>query len=164
MPCNKKPCGDQSLFALLYDILGQIISVLDVTTDVIVCIQYYQNDRMVFFGISISILILALIAYDIVFMFIFSDENKICGVIGLFLMMLPLSPLIPYILYFSTDSNSRFSLFLKKICPFDLWLENRIYKDDTQSKLKQFMEEKVMKHTGFIVEALVEGTAINIFC
>ena len=42
-----------------YDLLAQTISVLDFATDVIVCIQYYQSDRMVFFGISISILILA---------------------------------------------------------------------------------------------------------
>ena len=148
---------DQSCLALVYDILGQIISVLDVTTDVIVCVQYYQNDRMVFFGISLTILLLALIAYDIVFMMNYCDERKLYKQIALFLTMLPISPLIPYILYLTVDSDSILSKCLDKNCCFELGIYNRIYKDKNTSKLRQFMEEKVMKHLGFIVEALVEG-------
>ena len=154
--------GKESCFALLYDILGQIISVLDVTTDVIVCIQYYQNDRMIFFGISVSILILALIAYDIVFMINYCDERALYRKIGLFLIMLPISPLIPYILYLTVDRDSILSNCLKKGCCFEIDIYDRVYKDENTSKLRQFMEEKVNKHLGFIVEALVEG--IYYFC
>ena len=151
-------CSGQSSLAAGYDILGQIISILDVTTDVIVCIQYYQNDRMTFFGISISILILALIAYDMVFIINYSNENKIYRSVLLFFAMIPLSPFIPFILYLSTDPESKFSNLMENNCCFQIKVYNRIYKNKNTSKLKQFMEEKMMKHLGFIVEALVEGT------
>ena len=157
MKAEEKSCGGKSCFELCYDILGQVISILDVVTDIIVCIQYYQNDRMIFFGISISILMLALIAYDMVFMINYHNEDKLYRVILLFFAMLPLSPFIPFIFYLSTDPQSKFSKFMENNCCFDIKVYNRIYKNKNTSKLKQFMEEKLVKHLGFIVEALVEG-------
>ena len=155
MAAKKQSCG-----ALIYDILGQIISILDVVTDIIVCIQYYQNDRMVFFGISITILILALIAYDTLFMIQYNGEDTYVKIFALFLVILPFSPLIPFVLYLSTDPESRFSKMLKYICCFEIDIENRIdYIDKDNSKLRQFMYEKFIKHSGFIVESLVEGIA-----
>ena len=148
-----------SCLGLCYDVLGQVISVLDVVTDVIVCVQYYQKDRMIFFGISLTILILALIAYDITFMLNYSNEKKM-GVVALFLFMLPLSPIIPYLMYFTADPESKPSKLLKSVCCFKINLDDRSSTSSDVSKLRQFMESKIMKHLGFIVEALVEGKII----
>ena len=149
-------CGNKC-FGYSYDILAQVISILDVVTDIIVCVQYYQKDRMVFFWISFIILMLALIAYDVAFMINFCDEDKISRKIALFLVMLPLSPFVPFLFYFTTDKKSKFSLIFKNICCFDIWIDNRSSVSNDVSKLRQFMEKKIKKHLGFIVEALVEG-------
>ena len=50
-----------------YDILTILISIADVATDVWVLIDFYNKDRMVFFGISFAILILAQCSYSIAF-------------------------------------------------------------------------------------------------
>ena len=136
-------------------ILGQIISILDVTTDIMVCVGFYQKDRMIFFGISLSILLLALIAYDIAFVGKYSRE-KPAGDFALFCCLLPISPFIPFILYF-TDTNQRpLSIFLMNNCCFTLGFEAEYIPPDA-SKLRKFMEEKIEKHMGFIIEALVEA-------
>eukprot|EP01083_Nonionella_stella_P053229 140877_1 len=48
-----------------YDVLTICISIADVTTDIIVLIDFYNKDRMTFFAISLIILILAQCAYAI---------------------------------------------------------------------------------------------------
>ena len=50
-----------------YDILTILISIADVATDIIVLIDWYNKERMAFFFISLSILILAQCAYSIAF-------------------------------------------------------------------------------------------------
>ena len=150
-----------SFLTKFYDVLGQVISILDVTTDVMVCIGFYQKDRMVFFGISLTILILACIAYDITFVARFSRE-KPAGDFGLFCVLLPISPLIPFILYF-TDTNERpLSKFLETNCCFKVRMDTAYIPADA-SKLRKFMEEKLAKHAGFIIEALVEGMTIFMY-
>eukprot|EP01083_Nonionella_stella_P150455 479296_1 len=96
-----------------YDVLGHVISVLDVTTDIIVCIGFYQKDRMVFFAISFTIL--------------YSKET-------------PLSKFL-----------------VKHCCGFNIEMDPDHGTSLRASKLRQFMESKVEKHFGFILEALVEA-------
>ena len=50
-----------------YDLLTILVSIADVVTDVIVLIDFYNKDRMIFFGISLAILILAQCAYTMAF-------------------------------------------------------------------------------------------------
>eukprot|EP01084_Bolivina_argentea_P059277 108227_1 len=139
-----------------YDILGQIISILDVTTDVIVCVGFYQKGRMAFFGISLTIICLALIAYDVAFVGRFSRE-KYGGDIALFICLLPVTPLMPFIFYFADTRESPLSKLIENYCcGFNIQMENPYIPDDA-SKLRKFMEEKIEKHFGFIIEALVEA-------
>ena len=157
MKSKENGCGNyHNCLALGYDILGQVISILDVITDVVVCVQYYQRDRMIFFWISLTILLLALLAYDITFMINFSNERGMRKV-ALSLIMLPLSPFIPYLIYFTADPNSAASRICKNLCCFKTSLGKEQSVPENVSKLRQFMEAKVTKHLGFIVEALVEG-------
>ena len=64
-----------SCLGVIYDLLAQLISILDVVTDLIVCVGFYQKDRMTFFGLSLTILILALLSYDGLFVYQFSAEH-----------------------------------------------------------------------------------------
>ena len=70
---NNQNNDSKCIFCLgkCYDILAQSISILDVATDVWVCVAFYNADRMVFFGISLSILILACM-YNILLVIIVS--------------------------------------------------------------------------------------------
>ena len=52
---------------LFYDIITMIISVSDVTTDVLILYQFYKNQYFTFFYISIVILAIAQMAYVIAF-------------------------------------------------------------------------------------------------
>merc|ERR1719295_2122286 len=123
-----------------YDLLAQIINILDVVTDLIVCIEFYHKDRMVFFGISVSILSLAHIAYVMAFMIKYSREEY-CGIL---------------VLFFADHKNSCLAPFLESCCCFNISLSSEYIPDDA-SKLRKFMEEKIEAHAGFIIEALVEA-------
>ena len=156
---KKKCCNNSSCLALLYDVLGQVISILDVTTDIIVCVQYYQKDRMVFFGISLTILCLALFAYDFIFMVNHSRESsRSWKNLALFMVMLLISPLIPFLMYFLANPDSKVGIVIKEYFCFDIKLgSSDQWNEKDKSRLKKFMRQKVSQHLGFIVEALVEG-------
>ena len=59
-----------------YDILTIFISIADVVTDIIVLIDFYNKERMVFFCISLAILILAQCSYSWAFTMKFSTEES----------------------------------------------------------------------------------------
>eukprot|EP01084_Bolivina_argentea_P227903 384990_1 len=140
-----------------YDILAQTISILDVVTDIIVCIEFYQNDRMIFFGISLSILCLALIAYTGAFIGLYSDEYRPLKQIGLFLSLLPISPFIPFVIYYvNQPKKDKFARYIEAQCCYNI----SFYGSSTSSeatKFKQFFESKIERHLGFILESLVEA-------
>eukprot|EP01083_Nonionella_stella_P150456 479297_1 len=141
-----------------YDVLGHVISVLDVTTDIIVCIGFYQKDRMVFFAISFTILCLVLIAYDIAFVVRFSTDKNNGGRLALFACLLLISPFLPFVFYFTDSKETPLSKFLvKHCCGFNIEMDPDHGTSLRASKLRQFMESKVEKHFGFILEALVEA-------
>ena len=112
---------------------------------------------MVFFGISLAILIMALLAYSLAFLDQFSREQRLSKKLGLFVSLLPISPLIPYIMYFTTNPQSAVSKFIESNCCFNVKFDDREWVSDNVSALRQFMEQKIEKHLGFIIEALVEG-------
>ena len=68
-------------FNTFYDGLTIFISIADVTTDIIVLLSYYQQERMEFFWISLVILLLAQLGYVMVFLFTF-DIDDFFGQLG----------------------------------------------------------------------------------
>eukprot|EP01084_Bolivina_argentea_P109398 195553_1 len=62
---------------IFYDTLTIFISIADVTTDIIVLISYYTANRMTFFWISFTILIIAQIVYLVAFLLSFDIEHFI---------------------------------------------------------------------------------------
>eukprot|EP01083_Nonionella_stella_P034726 94950_1 len=104
-----------------------------------ICYQFYAHGRIIFFAISLAILILALMSYSILFVHIFSGES-LCGRrFVLFMVLLPVSPLIPFVIYYSQKPDSRLSIILNKICCFELDFDGPSPSKDA-SKFKQFFE------------------------
>ena len=63
------------LFSHVYDSSAIIISIADVTTDIIVLLSYYSKDRMEFFYISLAILLLSQLSYLVLFWYIFDLDS-----------------------------------------------------------------------------------------
>ena len=158
-PSKAKTKREINVCGAVYDLLAQIISILDVVTDVIVCVGFYQNGRMIFFGLSLTILILALVSYDGLFVYLYCNESSFTVHCLMFAAMFPISPFIPFIFFYAEDKDSCLSKLLQRFCCcFLLKFEPRTTTDEA-SKLKQFFETKIMKHAGFIIESLVEGSS-----
>ena len=63
------------LFSHVYDSSAIIISIADVTTDIIVLLSYYTKDRLEFFYISLAILLTSQLAYLFLFWYIFDLDS-----------------------------------------------------------------------------------------
>eukprot|EP01083_Nonionella_stella_P305503 1066017_1 len=111
---------------------------------------------MAFFGISLTIILLALIAYDVSFVCRFSRGSQ-ADDICLFICLIPLSPLLPFVFYFTASRDTTLAKFLEShFCGFNITFDSHSISKDA-SKLRIFMEKKLSRHFGFIIEALIEA-------
>lgn len=155
--CNKN-------FDAVYDIIAAFISLFDIITDFWILIQWYLEGRMAFFGISLSILILANFAYLLVFSIRYGDGYKYNPV---FLCLctcffLPIAPLLSCTFYLLHEWDPRDSDLPSCFCCFEegrYFCRNRpclrIYKyregnGGNESESRQWMEEKISRHIGYI--------------
>ena len=84
------PKGASKCFNVSYDIFTILLSIADVTTDIIVLVDFYIKGRMTFFIISLTILILAHCAYSMAFAARFDAiDNWGPGACCLFCCLLP---------------------------------------------------------------------------
>ena len=160
-----------------YDILAQVISVLDVTTgltcstfpdhwydsqscfntaDIWVCVSFYLDERKVLFALSLTILVLALVSYTAAFVNQFSGSGQFVPQVTLFFLALPLSPILPFV-FFYADETQEYVSRLFHCCGISIQRHRRSAPTSSATKFKQFFEEKIEKHMGFILESLIEG-------
>eukprot|EP01084_Bolivina_argentea_P064368 117404_1 len=109
-------CGAMTtakILAYVYDIFTAIVSLLDVITDIIVLVEFYILGRMPFFYASLTILIIAQLAYCIAFWWKFkkSFDSYAIGSIG-FCCMLPFAPILSFAFFFTENDNTRLSKYL----------------------------------------------------
>eukprot|EP01083_Nonionella_stella_P272206 922880_1 len=162
----------QKILEIAYDIFTVVVSLLDVITDVLVLIHFHSSGRMVFFYISLTILIIAQLAYTMAFWFKFANAGGYeDGVNALFACccLLPLSPVLAYAFYFTSDESSALFKFFEHLFEFDCngieccrsrssnRTNNNNNNDQQQNPLRQWVQDKLMKHLGFIIEALIEA-------
>ena len=92
---------------IAYDLLTIFISIADVTTDIIVLIDFYNKERMTFFGISLTILILAQCSYSIEFAWKFRvDIRKWHQMCCALFCCLPFGTLVSFAIYFYSEETS----------------------------------------------------------
>ena len=125
-------------------------------------IGFFEAERWAFFGLSLSIIVLALSSYTLAFVLRYVEPHSLCELIGAFLTILPLSPFCPFFFYFADKRSSLWVKLLEQCCWFAVWVDD-MSASESKSKLRKFMMDKIAKHMGFILEALVEGMySINI--
>eukprot|EP01084_Bolivina_argentea_P013195 24738_1 len=141
---------------IFFDIFAALVSISDIVTDVIVTYQFYQHNRTVFFGLSLSFIILAQLSYIFAFIIQNGDETKPFRIFLMGLFLLPFSPIISFIFYLTEDPHSFTSYLLQTYFPFEVnFKTTRI--NAKKSKLRQWMKKKLRKHLGFIMESLIEA-------
>eukprot|EP01083_Nonionella_stella_P233726 823201_1 len=142
-----------------YDVLTICISIADVTTDIIVLIDFYNKDRMTFFAISLVILILAQCSYAMacaVRFDTFANWRSHTAFVA-FCCMLPFGTLVAFFMYFASE-ESGFDCF-REFITSDLSLDGSSLFDVRQrdSNLVKWIKKKLDKHLGFILEAAIEA-------
>ena len=142
-----------------YDILTIFISIADVTTDVIVLIDFYNKDRMIFFGISLGILILAQCSFSIAFAVRYNtlDSWDAWMATVAFCCCLPFGTLVAFIMYFGSEESTFDCLWHCLNYDLDLSASSWFSANDKDSKMMKFVKGKLDKHLGFILEAAIEA-------
>ena len=163
---------------VLYDIMTACISIADVTTDILVISNFYRKEQFTFFWIALSVVICAQIGYSIAFVVQYVDyyDYKKGGrhfshkqAFGWFLIGLLFSPVMSFIFYWTSDPDMclaqifkhRFSLYIQEkrsdqyTYRYD-WVKEEDKKKTEKSQIKEWIEIKLRKHIGFILEAGIE--------
>ena len=151
------PTSNYKLIGFVFDVIAAIVSLLDLATDLIILVTWYQQERMVFFYISLSILILAQLSYVSIFYYNHGTWDRVCYSILSVLCTLPFAPLLSFIFYLVSKNDSIVRKFIDKflLCFHFDWNEN--YVDAQASPQQQYLDEKIYKHLGFLLEAMIEA-------
>ena len=140
-----------------YDVLTATISLLDLITDICVLIQFWNDEQYGFFYTSLAILCFAQFSYSFVFTALYSEESKFLTNIAMILLFMPLGPLMGFIMYFTSDRDTKLSKLIHKICCFRINFDSNVPINPNAPKLRQWMQKKIIKHIGFIIEACIES-------
>ena len=167
-----------------YDILTACISIADVTTDILVISNFYRKEQFTFFWIALSVVIFAQIAYAGAFVHTYVDywDTKLkrkhftpCETIGWFCVALLFSPIMSFIFYWTSDSDMYLAQIFRNNFGLKILLKSedrRSYKaqierlklkdrdNPEKSQIKEWVEQKLRKHLGFIMEAAIELSCI----
>eukprot|EP01083_Nonionella_stella_P220767 789499_1 len=143
-----------------YDLLTIVISIADVATDIIVLIDFYNKERMSFFTISLTILILAQCSYAMACAVRFNtlDNWRAHNSCLAFCCLLPFGTLVAFMIYFASEETGLecFRNFMHD--GLNLKLNNSLFKVKVRdSNIVTWIKKKLDKHLGFILEAAIEA-------
>ena len=156
---NHTMAGERyKVVGLVFDIIAAIVSLLDLTTDVIILITWYYQDRMIFFGISLSILILAQCSYVTLFYYNHGNSDRDwCHSAISVLCTLPFSPILSFIFYLVGDNDSCMRIFIDRFCICFNFEWGHSVGSSQLSPVQNYLEKKLYKHLGFLLEAMIEA-------
>eukprot|EP01084_Bolivina_argentea_P268792 456645_1 len=157
---NDKDSKENKWIDWVYDTVTVLISIADITTDIIVLLSFYYQSRTVFFIISLCILILSQIAYSIVFIWRYDVwyDHGLSVAVPVFFALLPFGFITSFIIMFTDDPDSWFTELFGDITHLDTRYSIRYDNmSATQNKKTQWMIKKLSKNIGFITEAAIEA-------
>eukprot|EP01084_Bolivina_argentea_P246470 412473_1 len=145
--------------SISYDLLTILISIADITTDIIVLIDFWMKGRTTFFAISLVILILAQCSYSIAFAMRF-DTIYTWGsakAFAAFCCMLPFGTFVAFFIYFANDESGFecFNEFIYNTLGLDG--EGIFYVRNDDSKMVKWIKRKLERHLGFLLESVIEA-------
>ena len=139
-----------------YDVINIIITVLDLITDILVMIEFYNAGRMAFFILALIFVLVANICYTMAFIIKFADSSRAPNPCVLFCCLLPISPFMPYILYCASLPDN--------FCSKEIFPQFGFTKDeagdkcwDNEISYQEWAEAKFKTNMGFIIEGLIQS-------
>ena len=144
-----------------YDLLTILISIADVTTDIWVIYNYKTQNRNAFFIISLIVMIVAQLSYSIAFVIRFCWNSSVHPRTIFFFYLfciLPLTPVMSFIFFIVSFEGNCITTLLDYLGFVDDWDgadPTRIRPD--QAPIVVWIEKKLQKHMGFIMEAMIEA-------
>eukprot|EP01083_Nonionella_stella_P070603 189006_1 len=149
---------DNKCIDISYDIITILISIADITTDVIVLISFFIEGRTTFFIISLIILAIAQMAYSVLFIVRYNVFDSVCQTVSVFILLLPFGSIVSFLVYLTEDPDTWVSTQMNKISMIDIHHSfGRNLIRPNQSKMTQWILRKGSKHIGFIIEAGIEA-------
>eukprot|EP01083_Nonionella_stella_P123290 371455_1 len=149
-----------SLISTGFDTCTSLVSVLDVISDLMVMMYFYERDRMGFFNVSLSIIIATHLTYCLA-LILTSDQHSTRCNICIFVASLPFAPVLPFLFYFTSDSNTCMHSFIVSILgKFNVVLSTADHtnnNEETMDAFRTWSENKWHKHLGFLIEAVIEA-------
>lgn len=147
--------------SFIYDSLTFIISLCDVITDILILIHYYNNAHYVFAMLSLLILLIAQISYDITFITRYGAKLNKTSKILLFFIILPISPFLSFIFYWISIPNNKLVIIFNYFNLTNNKSEKSFIKNELKkfgmSKQQEYFQQKMVSHIGFIMESLIES-------
>lgn len=118
-------------------------------------LDFYQKDRMVFFGISLGILILAQCAYSTAFTLRFDTAGSwnLCGASVAFCCLLPFGSLLAFFIYLASGEESKkadrtcMNKLLRKL-HLSVDRPYLFHVDPADGELIKWIKNKMDKHLG----------------
>ena len=149
--CQEKDDCMGTCFNHVYDVFTICISLIDLVTDVLVMMQYYNDNKMTFFTLSAIILTIAQLSYC----FVFAVKNayhsngvrRLCKIFFIFLCCIPFSPIMSFVFYFTSSKDTCLTHFLENYYCISLRFEDNTVSENV-SPLRKWMRKKITKHLG----------------
>eukprot|EP01084_Bolivina_argentea_P291783 501516_1 len=126
-----------------------VLTLLDIVTDVVMLVLWYNEDRMIFFGISISILIVAQMSYVLLLNLIHNFDNILSPNI---IYTLPFAPILPFMFYFLAEDS-----YLCKFIDDHIKCVHFDWAGSVEEVQNNWLEERSYKNWGYLFEGIFES-------
>ena len=148
-----------------YIIFYIILNIVDFTKDILLISQfYYAPNGMTFFWFSLSFVLLTHLVYIVLALFSFGLSLNTMQHIIWFIILIPLSPFLPYIIYCASWPDSWITVNI--IDTFGLeqvdWNGNHLYSSNRSTPWKKFVSEKLVTNIAFIIQSLFESVPLSV--
>jgi len=166
------------LVDVFHDAFTVTFSLVDIMTDVLVCIEFYQNEHMIFFWCSIAIFCIAQLSYAFLFVGTWAADHRNTSKVFIFTAVLPFGQLIPVFIWLESFRIPWIDKCLTtlQLKPTGLSEQRDValgYTDGTgrrpeavesvsesaadEDSLWAYIQQKYAAHAGFLAEAFIEA-------
>ena len=143
------------ILSIIYDIFAIVVGTLDLITDILVVISYYNEGYTTLFIISVIILVIAQLSYCVGFALKNANGWDITELIKAFFCCLPFAPFMTFIFFLTDHDENILAKYLENSFSFLTFGDNS--KVLSHSEFRNIMQQKISKHLGFILEAGLEA-------
>jgi hypothetical protein len=153
---------------IINDVVVVFFSLCDVFLDIAVCYQFYIENRMQYFQISIIIFVISQLSYSFLFVVTWAKYKSPIKKIVIFIITLPFSQLVPFFTWIESFRLVWLDKLIVNVGLIPTLDPTSDFIDDAnesqinnignnEDALWSYLQQKYHAHAGFLVEALAEA-------